>query len=96
MSEEIIKKICICKTLDMNDQSKREFLDWWNSIPPEIKIKSKKYKKNNIDSVFSEINSILIHIKSINNQIYKPTIEELKYWIEKDQINRNKKYYKLK
>ncbi len=73
------------------NEQKREFLEWWDSIPNEIKIKSKKDQANDTNSIFNNINALLIHIKSTNNHLYNPTFAELKYWLENDVMNFNQK-----
>lgn len=60
----------------------RIFLEWYNSIPDNIK----KDTTKNYDKIY-EINKILKKLEEsdeMKNQ--KPSIEELKNWIETKQI----------
>ena len=75
----------------------RTFLEWYNSIPEYIKEEidndNKEKNENEItisstmDDKIYEINCILKKIVESNNMCdKKPTIEELKSWIQTNQL----------
>ncbi len=69
----------------------RTFFQWWNALPVNLKDQFVKLqsKENNqiIDKTF-RINEVLKKFEFVNDDVNykKPTLEELRYWIETKQL----------
>jgi len=68
----------------------RTFFQWWNALPDNLKdkfIKAQSNENNQISDKTSRINEVL-KFKFINDDMNdkKPTLEELKNWIETNQL----------
>jgi hypothetical protein len=70
----------------------RTFLQWWNSIPNDLKEESKNICNNDI---ITNINYILLKITLYQMNYIKPSLEEVKYWLYTGQI-KNRNYMKSK
>ena len=66
----------------INRSLKRSFHEWWNTIPIDLK-KTISIQKNNSNSLVQKINHILLQLP---NKDLKPSLEELQYWINTNQI----------
>jgi hypothetical protein len=68
----------------------RTFFQWWNALPDNLKdkfVKAQSDENNQISDKTSRINEVL-KFKFINDDMNdkKPTLEELKNWIETNQL----------
>jgi hypothetical protein len=68
----------------------RTFFQWWNALPDNLKdkfVKAQSNENNQISDKTSRINEVL-KFKFINDDMNdkKPTLEELKNWIETNQL----------
>ena len=68
----------------------RTFFQWWNALPDNLKdkfVKAQSNENNQISDKTSRINEVL-KFKFINDDMNdkKPTHEELKNWIETNQL----------
>jgi hypothetical protein len=68
----------------------RTFFQWWNALPDNLKdkfVKAQSNENNQISDKTSRINEVL-KFKFINDDMNdkKPTVEELKNWIETNQL----------
>jgi len=68
----------------------RTFFQWWNALPDNLKdkfVKAQSNENNQILDKTSLINEVL-KFKFINDDMNdkKPTLEELKNWIETNQL----------
>ena len=66
----------------INPSQKRSFHEWWNTIPIDLK-KTISIQNNNSNSLVQKINHILLQLP---NKDLKPSLEELQYWINTNQI----------
>ncbi len=66
----------------INRSLKRSFRDWWNTIPIDLR-KTVDIQNNNSNSIVQKINYILLQLP---NKDLKPSLEELQYWINTNQI----------
>ena len=66
----------------INRSLKRSFRDWWNTIPIDLR-KTVDIQNNNSNSIVQKINHILLQLP---NKDLKPSLEELQYWINTNQI----------
>lgn len=69
----------------------RTFFQWWNDLPDNLKdqfVKEQNKENNQILDKTSRINDVLKKFEFINDDMNykKPSIEELKYWIETNQL----------
>ena len=69
----------------------RTFFQWWNDLPDNLKdqfVKEQNNENNQISDKTSRINDVLKKFEFINDDMNykKPSIEELKYWIETNQL----------
>lgn len=69
----------------------RTFFQWWNSLPDDLKdkfVKSQSNENNQISNKTIRINEVLKKFEFANDDINdkKPTLEELKNWIETNQL----------
>ena len=69
----------------------RTFFQWWNALPDNLKdqfVKEQNNENNQILDKTSRINDVLKKFEFINDDMNykKPSIEELKYWIETNQL----------
>ena len=69
----------------------RTFFQWWNALPDNLKdkfVKAQSNENNQISDKTSRINEVLKKFKFINADMNdkKPTLEELKNWIETNQL----------
>lgn len=69
----------------------RTFFQWWNALPDTLKdkfVKAQSNENNQISDKTSRINEVLKKFKFINDDMNdkKPTLEELKNWIETNQL----------
>ncbi|MEM0364873.1 MAG: hypothetical protein QXE95_07480 [Candidatus Nitrosocaldus sp.] len=66
----------------------RKFMEWWNSIPADIRNKAKgnddwsKYKP-----LLNQINYAMVALHLQGNHSMKPTSEELLSWIKNGEID---------
>ena len=68
----------------------RTFFQWWNALPDNLKdkfVKAQSNENNQISDKTARINEVL-KFKFINDDMNdkKPTLEELKNWIETNQL----------
>lgn len=73
----------------------RTFLQWWHSIPNDVKEEAKNICNKDNNSIITNINYILLKIALYQMNCLKPSLEELKYWIYTGQI-KNSNYMKRK
>ena len=66
----------------INRSQKRSFREWWNTIPIDLR-KTVDIQNNNSNSIVQKINHILLQLP---NKDLKPSLEELQYWINTNQI----------
>ena len=66
----------------INHSQKRSFHEWWNTIPFDLR-KAADLQNNNSNSLVQKINHILLQLP---NKDLKPSLEELQYWINTNQI----------
>ena len=66
----------------INHSQKRSFREWWNTIPIDLR-KTVEIQNNNSNSIVQKINHILLQLP---NKDLKPSLEELQYWINTNQI----------
>jgi hypothetical protein len=69
----------------------RTFFQWWNALPDNLKdqfVKEQSNENNQISDKTSRINVVLKKFEFINDDMKykKPSIVELKYWIETNQL----------
>ena len=69
----------------------RTFFQWWNTLPDNVKdnfVKEQNNENNQISDKTSQINQVLKKFEFTNYDMNfkKPTIEELKNWIETNQL----------
>jgi hypothetical protein len=69
----------------------RTFFQWWNTLPDNVKdnfVKEQSNENNQISDKTSQINQVLKKFEFTNYDMNfkKPTIEELKNWIETNQL----------
>lgn len=69
----------------------RTFFQWWNSLPDDLKdkfVKLQSNENNQISNKTIRINEVLKKFEFANDDINdkKPTLEELKNWIETNQL----------
>ena len=71
----------------MKTRRERIFFEWWNSIPDELKNEANLNCNNeNSKNMVNSINYILLKADISTMNHIRPTIEELKYWIDSGQI----------
>jgi hypothetical protein len=69
----------------------RTFFQWWNTLPDNLKdnfVKEQSNENNQISNKTSRINEVLkkFEFTDYDMNFKKPTIEELKNWIETNQL----------
>jgi hypothetical protein len=69
----------------------RTFFQWWNALPDGLKDKFIKIQSNENNQILDKktrINEVLKKFEFTNNDMneQKPTREELKNWIETNQL----------
>jgi peptidoglycan hydrolase CwlO-like protein len=69
----------------------RTFFQWWNALPDNLKdkfVKAQSNENNQISDKTYQINEVLKKFESTNDNMNfkKPTLEELKNWIETNQL----------
>ena len=69
----------------------RTFFQWWNALPDNLKdkfVKAQSNENNQISDKTYQINEILKKFEFTNDNMNfkKPTLEELKNWIETNQL----------
>ena len=69
----------------------RTFFQWWNALPDSLKDqfdKEQSDENNQISDKTSRINVVLKKFEFIKDDMKykKPSIAELKYWIETNQL----------
>jgi hypothetical protein len=69
----------------------RTFFQWWNALPDNLKeqfVKEQSNENNQISDKTSRINEVLKKFEFTNGDINykKPSLKELKYWIETNQL----------
>lgn len=69
----------------------RTFFQWWNALPDSLKdqfVKEQSDENNQILDKTSRINVVLKKFEFIKDDMKykKPSITELKYWIETNQL----------
>lgn len=69
----------------------RTFFQWWNDLPDNLKdqfVKEQNNENNQILDKTSRINDVLKKFEFINDDMNykKPSLKELKYWIETNQL----------
>ena len=69
----------------------RTFFQWWNALPDNLKdkfVKAQSNENNQISDKTYQINEILKKFEFTKDNINfkKPTLEELKNWIETNQL----------
>jgi hypothetical protein len=57
----------------------RTFLQWWQSIPNDLKEEAKNICNNDNNNIITNINYILLKIALYQMNYIKPSLEELKY-----------------
>ena len=69
----------------------RTFFQWWNALPDNLKdkfVKAQSNENNQISDKTYQINEVLKKFEFTNDNMNfkKPTLEELKNWIETNQL----------
>jgi len=67
----------------INHSQKRTFHEWWNTVPIDLRKTISIQNNNNSNSLVQKINHILLQLP---NKQLKPSLEELQYWINTNQI----------
>ncbi|HJT84843.1 MAG TPA: hypothetical protein VJ697_10205 [Nitrososphaeraceae archaeon] len=71
---------------NVTKNGKRNFNDWWNSVPADLKQKARKGDENN-KPLLNQVNYVLLHLHLAGKHDAKPSHEELKDWLHSGQVD---------
>lgn len=64
----------------------RSFVDWWNTIPSDLKEKTRKGDEAN-KSLLNQVNYAFLHLHLAGKHDTKPSYDELKDWLHSGQVD---------
>ncbi len=64
----------------------RSFDDWWNTIPSDLKEKTRKGDETN-KPLLNQVNYAFLHLHLAGKHDAKPSYEELKDWLHSGQVD---------
>ena len=69
-----------------NNGGKRNFNDWWNTVPADLKQKARQGDEQN-KPLLNQINYVLLHLHLAGKHDVKPSHDELKDWLHSGQVD---------
>lgn len=81
---QIVKGKSTCKSHLVN--MVRKFEEWWNSVPVDLRQKSRKGDEAN-KPLLNQVNYVLLHLHLSGKHDLKPSHAELKDWLHSGQVD---------
>jgi hypothetical protein len=64
----------------------RTFEDWWNTVPEDLRNKTRKGDEAN-KPLLNQVNYVLLHLHLAGKHDAKPSHNELKDWLHSGQVD---------
>ena len=68
------------------NNGKRSFDEWWESVPSDLRQKARKGDEQN-KSLLNQVNYVLLHLHLAGKHDAKPSHSELKDWLHSGQVD---------